>query len=130
MIREHLNFLQKSAVPSILKTWGYSFRYMIHLKKRLFQALPLEYKKSGYPYFANNAACDSCKECARICPTQCITVTTEDLTINFGSCITCNLCEDVCPTGVLICGAHHLPIIRSAEDLLFDKAKLLELQPK
>lgn len=54
--------------------------------------------------------CISCSACARVCPTQTITMidtetdhgTKKMPEINLERCLFCALCEEVCPTGCLV----------------------------
>ena len=54
--------------------------------------------------------CISCSACARICPTQTITMVDAETDrgtkkmpeINLERCLFCALCEEVCPTGCLV----------------------------
>lgn len=59
--------------------------------------------------------CIVCNQCARICPTECITLTgkanpdpekkgkvIDTYDINFEICILCDLCTEVCPTEAIV----------------------------
>ncbi len=59
--------------------------------------------------------CIVCNQCARICPTECITLTgkkhpdpekkgkvLDTYDINFEICILCDLCTEVCPTEAIV----------------------------
>lgn len=59
--------------------------------------------------------CIACNQCARICPTSCITLTGKrnpdpdkkgrvivTYDINFELCILCDLCTEVCPTDAIV----------------------------
>ncbi|RIV21701.1 NADH-quinone oxidoreductase subunit I [Alicyclobacillaceae bacterium I2511] len=56
--------------------------------------------------------CTVCNQCARICPTDCISLSgsrdekrklrIETYDINYDICILCNLCTEVCPTEAIL----------------------------
>jgi NADH-quinone oxidoreductase subunit I len=56
--------------------------------------------------------CIACNQCARICPTDCISLSGErdqnkkmridTFDINFDICILCDLCTEVCPTEAIL----------------------------
>ncbi len=69
----------------------------------------------GIQYF-DPEKCIVCNQCARVCPTDCITLTgkknpdpeskmklvIETYDINFEICILCDLCTEVCPTEAIV----------------------------
>mgnify|MGYP001308339390 CR=1 FL=1 len=75
--------------------------------------------------------CIVCNQCARICPTQCITLTgkpnpdpekrvkvLDTFDINFEICILCDLCTEVCPTEAIVM-THNFELAAYSRDELF-----------
>ncbi|SFI66251.1 NADH-quinone oxidoreductase subunit NuoI [Thermoflavimicrobium dichotomicum] len=74
--------------------------------------------------------CIVCNQCARICPTDCITLTgkkhpdpnkkgkiIDTYDINFEICILCDLCTEVCPTEAIIMTSNFELATYSRDDL-------------
>lgn len=83
--------------------------------------------------------CIVCNQCARICPTQCISLTGKDnpdpekkvrvidtFDINFELCILCDLCTEVCPTEAIVMTNNFELSTYSRDDLLKDMKWLAE----
>ncbi len=74
--------------------------------------------------------CIVCNQCARICPTDCISLSgTRDenkklridtYDINFETCILCNLCVEVCPTEAILMSDTFELAKYSRDDLYLD----------
>lgn len=75
--------------------------------------------------------CIVCNQCARICPTDCITLTgkkhpekrgkvIDTYTINFETCILCDLCTEVCPTGAITMTNNYELAVYSRDELFKD----------
>jgi NADH-quinone oxidoreductase subunit I len=77
--------------------------------------------------------CIVCNQCARICPTDCITLTgkpnpdpakkvkvIDTFDINFEICILCDLCTEVCPTEAIVMTNHFELSAYSRDDLFKD----------
>ncbi len=75
-----------------------------------------------------------CNQCARICPTECITLTgkpnpdpekrvklIDTFDINFEICILCDLCTEVCPTEAIVMTNNFELATYSRDDLMKDK---------
>ena len=81
--------------------------------------------------------CIACGACARICPTQLITVEghlTEDkkrivdcFVMQAGLCTFCGLCTEVCPVDAIVMTDNYELAVFSKDDLIYDRAKLNEL---
>lgn len=74
--------------------------------------------------------CIVCNQCARICPTECITLTgkpnpdpekkgkvIDTYDINFEICILCDLCTEVCPTEAIVMTNNFELATYSRDDL-------------
>ncbi|NHN33828.1 NADH-quinone oxidoreductase subunit NuoI [Paenibacillus agricola] len=83
--------------------------------------------------------CIVCNQCARICPTECITLTgkanpdpekkgkvIDTYDINFELCILCDLCTEVCPTEAIVMTGNFELSAYSRDDLFKDMAWLNE----
>lgn len=78
--------------------------------------------------------CIVCNQCARICPTECITLTgkrnpdpeskqklvIDTYDINFEICILCDLCTEVCPTEAIVMTNNFELASYSRDDLYKD----------
>ena len=78
--------------------------------------------------------CIVCQQCARVCPTDCITLTgkpnpdpekktkvVDTFDINFEICILCDLCTEVCPTEAIVMTNNFELAVYSRDELLKDK---------
>ena len=45
--------------------------------------------------------CDYCGSCVTVCPTDCIELDLDEISIDHPKCIDCNLCVYICPIEVL-----------------------------
>jgi NADH-quinone oxidoreductase subunit I len=92
----------------------------------------------GIQYFEPDK-CIVCNQCARICPTDCITLTgkanpdpekkgkvIDTFDINFEICILCDLCTEVCPTEAIVMTHNFELATYSRDDLYKDKDWLYE----
>jgi NADH-quinone oxidoreductase subunit I len=77
--------------------------------------------------------CIVCNQCARICPTDCITLTgkpnpdpekkgkvLDTFDVNFEICILCDLCTEVCPTEAIVMTNNFELAAYSRDDLFKD----------
>jgi Ni,Fe-hydrogenase III small subunit/Pyruvate/2-oxoacid:ferredoxin oxidoreductase delta subunit len=57
----------------------------------------------GMPRYAPERCASGCEECAAVCPTEAIKVSSQHagLDIDYGRCIVCQLCVEACPTGAM-----------------------------
>ncbi|MFC5403588.1 NADH-quinone oxidoreductase subunit NuoI [Cohnella soli] len=92
----------------------------------------------GIQYFEPDK-CIVCNQCARICPTDCITLTgkanpdpekkgkvIDTFDVNFEICILCDLCTEVCPTEAIVMTNNFELAAYSRDDLYKDKQWLYE----
>ena len=81
--------------------------------------------------------CIACKLCEAICPAQAITIEagprrndgTRRATrydIDMVKCIYCGLCQEACPVDAVVEGPNFEFATESREELIYDKAKLLD----
>jgi len=80
--------------------------------------------------------CIACKLCEAVCPAQAITIEAEPrddgsrrttrYDIDMTKCIYCGLCEEACPVDAIVEGPNLEYATETREELLYDKAKLME----
>lgn len=83
--------------------------------------------------------CIVCNQCARICPTDCITLTgkpnpdpekkgkvIDTFDINFEICILCDLCTEVCPTEAIVMTGSFELAVYSRDELYKDAGWLTD----
>ena len=80
--------------------------------------------------------CIACKLCEAICPALAITIEAEPRTdgsrrttrydIDMTKCIYCGLCQEACPVDAIVEGPNFEFATESREELIYDKAKLLD----
>ncbi len=89
---------------------------------------------------AGNNKCVACELCARICPSDCITVIPyEDeqgerhprvFDIDLGRCLYCGLCEDACPVEAIALGSVYEFSAYTPEQLVVGRDQLLSMPGK
>lgn len=90
----------------------------------------------GIQYF-DPEKCIVCNQCARVCPTDCISLTgkrnpdpekkgkvIDTYDINFETCILCDLCTEVCPTEAVVM-TNNFELAEYSRDQLFKNMKWL-----
>ncbi len=80
--------------------------------------------------------CIACKLCEAVCPAQCIVIESEPredgsrrttrYDIDMTKCIYCGLCQEACPVDAIVEGPNMDFATETREELIYDKAKLLE----
>ena len=124
----------------IAKGLGVTFKKMLEPKvtyKYPDEPLPMPDRFRGIQYF-DPEKCIVCNNCARICPTQCITLTgkpnpdpekkgkvIDTYDINFEICILCDLCTEVCPTEAIVM-TNNFELAAYSRDELFKDRQWLE----
>jgi hydrogenase-4 component H len=65
--------------------------------------------------------CDGCGDCAAECPTEAISLKSENdqsvLVLNYTSCISCTICSDVCPTAAFTISNELLTPVTNLNEL-------------
>ncbi len=105
-----------------------------------FERMPLSPRFRGehalrrYPN--GEERCIACKLCEAVCPAQAITIEAEPrddgsrrttrYDIDMTKCIYCGLCAEACPVDAIVEGPNLEFSTETREELLYDKAKLLE----
>ncbi|MFC4599732.1 NADH-quinone oxidoreductase subunit NuoI [Cohnella hongkongensis] len=92
----------------------------------------------GIQYFEPDK-CIVCNQCARICPTDCITLSgkpnpdpekkgkvIDTFDVNFEICILCDLCTEVCPTEAIVMTNNFELAAYSRDELFKDKQWLFD----
>lgn len=117
----------------MLKGLGVTLRTMGSKKvTHKYPDVPIEMpdRFRGIQYFEPDK-CIVCNQCARICPTECITLTgkpnpdpdkkgkvIDTFDVNFEICILCDLCTEVCPTEAIVM-TNNFELASYSRDELF-----------
>ncbi|EXX87448.1 NADH dehydrogenase [Paenibacillus darwinianus] len=122
-------------MKGLLKGLGVTFKSMTAKKVTYSypdQPIVMPDRFRGIQYFEPDK-CIVCNQCARVCPTECITLTgkpnpdpekkgkiIDTYDINFEICILCDLCTEVCPTEAIVMTNNFELASYSRDDLFMD----------
>lgn len=128
-------------MKGLMKGLGVTFKNMTQKKVTYgYPEVPLEMpdRFRGIQYLDPDK-CIVCNQCARICPTDCITLTgkpnpdpekrvkvVDTFDINFEICILCDFCTEVCPTEAIVMTNNFELATYSRDELYKDKKWLFE----
>ncbi|GIP40949.1 NADH-quinone oxidoreductase subunit I [Paenibacillus sp. J31TS4] len=128
-------------MKGIFKGMGVTFKNMTSPKVTYaYPDVPLEMpdRFRGIQHFDPDK-CIVCNLCAKVCPTDCITLTgkpnpdpekrgkvIDTYDINFEICILCDLCTEVCPTEAIVMTNNFELASYSRDDLFKDKEWLTD----
>ena len=135
--------LKGAALMDFAGAFGLGLKYMVRPKATVIY--PHE-RNPQSPRFRGEHAlrrypngeerCIACKLCEAICPAQAITIEAEPredgsrrttrYDIDMVKCIYCGLCQEACPVDAIVEGPNFEYATETREELLYDKAKLLE----
>lgn len=123
-------------MKGLMKGLGVTFKNMTQKKVTYrYPDVPLEMpdRFRGIQYLDPDK-CIVCNQCARICPTDCITLTgkpnpdpekrvklVDTFDINFEICILCDFCTEVCPTEAIVMTNNFELASYSRDELYKDK---------
>ena len=126
-------------VRAHIKTLRYFFKPKATINYP-FERMPLSPRFRGehglrrYPN--GEERCIACKLCEAVCPAQAITIEAEPrddgsrrttrYDIDMTKCIYCGLCQEACPVDAIVEGPNLEFSTETREELIYDKAKLLE----
>jgi len=127
-------------VKGLVKGLGVSLKTLVSKKvtyRYPDEPLKMPDRFRGIQHF-DPEKCIVCNQCARICPTACITLTgkrnpdpeskqklvIDTYDINFELCILCDLCTEVCPTEAIVMTNNFELAAYSRDELFKDMAWL------
>ena len=142
-----MTFLDRTArsflLSELLGGMALTLRYFFKPKKTInypYERGPISPRFKGehalrrYPN--GEERCIACKLCEAVCPAQAITIEAEPrddgsrrttrYDIDMTKCIYCGLCEESCPVDAIVEGPNFEFATETREELMYDKAKLLE----
>ncbi len=142
-----MSFLDRTARSLLLSelVGGMALTLKYFFKKKVTINYPYE-RQALSPRFRGEHAlrrypngeerCIACKLCEAVCPAQAITIEAEPredgsrrttrYDIDMTKCIYCGLCEEACPVDAIVEGPNLEFATETREELLYDKARLLE----
>jgi Ni,Fe-hydrogenase III small subunit/ferredoxin len=81
-------------------------------------ALPDRFR--GLPVVDTSRCPNGCRDCAKACPTDAITIDDRGFRLDLGRCLFCTDCTQACPEGAIRYSQEHRLATRTREDLLYD----------
>ena len=148
--RKALNLLERSYLPALLNGFKITLRHFFRKKVTMQYpeekwTVPENYR--GAPYLVKDqedrTKCVSCQLCEFVCPPRAIRITPpgptvnpevgnvekepREFEINMLRCIFCGYCQEVCPEEAIFLMKDYSLTGQSREELVHDKARLLEL---
>ena len=137
------SYLKSLLLLELLQGMGLTMRYLF--KPKYTMRYPTEHIPKSNRFrglhalrrYANGEErCIACKLCEAICPAQAITIEAEPRAdgqrrttrydIDMTKCIYCGFCEESCPVDAIVEGPNFEFATETREELMYDKAKLLE----
>lgn len=150
VVRPKLTLLEKLYAPQIIGGLLLTFKHIF--RKKVTMQYPEEQPKLFGPYRGvptlvrdpdGRVKCVSCQLCEFVCPPKAIRITPgfraatgpganaekepQEFQIDMLRCIYCGLCQEACPEEAIFLRQDFAVTGYSREEMVFNKAKLLEL---